>query len=161
MNATILVALIPAVAAVVGVALTYVFNKRREHEAEWRKLKLDHYKEYVAALSGIVGTRATDATHARYSDAFNALVLIAPPDVLQALYGFQRETSVGNPDWSFERHDAALAQVLRAIRRDVHPAAPDDGSIEFHLIDIPPLVVWRTRHHLDERERQEQAVADP
>ena len=52
MNPIILVASIPAAAAVA--ALSYLLNKRRERESEWQKLKLDHYKEYVLALSGVV-----------------------------------------------------------------------------------------------------------
>lgn len=140
------VAVISSIAAVIVAALTYLLAKRREREAEWRKLKLDHYKEYVAALSAIVGSRATEDLHGRYSDAFNALVLVAPGTVLQELYEFQRVTSIGNTKWTFEQHDAALAKVLRAVRRDIHPKAPDDAGIEFFLIDVPPILLWRARH---------------
>jgi hypothetical protein len=49
MDATIFVSVISATAAVAVAALSYAF-KRREREAEWRKLKLEHYKEYISVL---------------------------------------------------------------------------------------------------------------
>jgi len=33
--------------------------RRREHEADWRKLKLGQYQEFILALSGVVRERAT------------------------------------------------------------------------------------------------------
>lgn len=51
MDTTILVASISTLTALAVAALTYSFNKRSEREGQWRRLKLDHYKEYVSALS--------------------------------------------------------------------------------------------------------------
>jgi hypothetical protein len=56
-----------------AVTVTYVLTKKREQASEWRKLKLDHYREFLAALSGIVTRRATPQAHARYADALNSL----------------------------------------------------------------------------------------
>lgn len=137
MNSTILVAVISGAAALAVAALSYAFNKQRDREAEWRKLKLDHYKEYVAALSGVVGQRSTAQSQARYSDAVNSMVLIAPPAVLRALYEFQDEIRVSNQNKSPQRHDETLAALLREIRRDVHPRTPRDQGIVFRLMDAP------------------------
>lgn len=131
-------ALIAAVTAISVAALSYLFTKRREREAEWRKLKLDHYKEFVAALSGVVGERSNAATQARFSDAINAMVLVAPSAVLRALYAYHDEVRVGNKSRSQDGHDRVLKDLLREIRRDVHPSAPDDSSITFRLLDAPP-----------------------
>jgi hypothetical protein len=137
MNATILVAVISGAAALAVAALSYAFNKRREREADWRKLKLDHYKEYVTALSGVVGERSTAQSQARYSDAVNLMTLVAPPVVLEALYEFQDEIRVSNPNKSQKRHDETLAALLREIRRDVHPIPPHDDDLVFRLMDAP------------------------
>jgi hypothetical protein len=146
MDSTILVGGMSAVTAIVVAALSYAFNKRRERDAEWRKLKLDHYKEYVAALSGVVGQRSTAASQARYSDAVNFMTLVAPPVVLRALYAFQDEIKMSNPNKSMIAHDATLTSLLHAIRCDVHPKAPDDGDIVFRLVDAPqPEDIERTR----------------
>lgn len=50
----------------------YWLTRRREQENEWRKLRLEQYKEYLAALSGIADGRSTDAAQARYADAVTA-----------------------------------------------------------------------------------------
>jgi hypothetical protein len=138
MDAPILSVVIPAGTALAAAALTYVFGKLRDREAEWRKLKLDHYKEYVAALSGVIGQRATDASQTRYSDAANFMTLVAPPDVMRAFYSFQDEIGSSNQNRSKQRYDDALTALFRAVRRDVHPKTPDDTGIVFRLFDVPP-----------------------
>lgn len=138
MDAPVLVSAISAVTALAVAAATYALNKRRDREADWRKLKLEHYREYVAALSGVVGQRSTAASQARYSDAVNAMTLVAPANVLRALYGFQDEVSFSNPQPSKQRHDDALTLLLREIRRDVQPRPPADAGITFRLMDAPP-----------------------
>jgi hypothetical protein len=137
MEPTIFVAMISAAAAIAVAALSYSFNKQRERESEWRKLKLDHYKEYVSALSGVVGQRSTADSQARYSDAVNLMTLVAPPSVLRALYEFQDEIRHSNPNKSPARHDSTLTALLSEIRRDVHPGVPDDTGITFRLMDAP------------------------
>ena len=72
-------ALASAVTAILAVIVTYILTKRREHEADWRKLKFAQYQEFVLALSGIVDERATSVSQARYSDAVNSMALVAPP----------------------------------------------------------------------------------
>ncbi len=137
MNGSIVVAIISAGTAVTVAALSYAFTKRRERDADWRKFKLDHYKEYILALSGVVGQRSTAAAQTRYSDAVNFMTLVAPSAVLQALYDFQDEIRIGNQNKSEARHDETLAQLLREIRADVHPSRPDDRAIIFRLMDAP------------------------
>lgn len=131
MEATTVVATISATTALAVAALSYSFNKRREREAEWRQLKLTHYKEYVSALSDVVGQRSTPASQARYSAAANFMTLVASPVVLRTLYAFQDEIRISNPDRTAEKHDATLSALLREIRRDVHPQPPDDAGLTF------------------------------
>jgi hypothetical protein len=129
--------IVTATTAVSVAALSYVFAKRRERDAEWRKLKLDHYKEFVAALSGVVGERANATAQRRFSDAVNAMVLVAPSAVLRALYAFHDEVRTGNETRTLDGHDNALKALLREIRRDVHPSPPRDDGITFRLLDAP------------------------
>jgi hypothetical protein len=145
MNATILVAAISASAALAAAALSYLFHKRRDRETEWRKLKLEHYKEYVLALSGILDRRSTPDLQARYADAMNLMTLIAPPMVLRALYEFQDETRVSNKNKSPQRYEVVLTALLREIRRDVHPKIPADAGIDFQLILPAPCDESGTR----------------
>jgi putative exporter of polyketide antibiotics len=50
MEASLLAALISASSAIIVAGVSYYLTKRREREVEWRKLKLEHYQKYIAAL---------------------------------------------------------------------------------------------------------------
>lgn len=128
------------VAVVLTVGLTYIFTKKREHENDWRGVKLAHYTEYVKALSGIVGARGSPDAQAAYADAVNALTLIAPPTVMVALYAFQDEISYRNAAKRTDaRHDYLLGEVLRAMRRDIHPSVQQgESKLTFRFLEPPP-----------------------
>jgi hypothetical protein len=136
-NSSVLAAIISGAGAIVVAAVSYSLTKRREREAEWRRVKLDHYREYIAGLSGIVNDRATPPSQARYSDAVNALLLVAPADVLRALRRFQTEIAASNKDRSDARHDALLSDLVRAIRRDIQPKHSHDGDLTFQVLGVP------------------------
>ncbi|MBF3898327.1 hypothetical protein ACGYV8_25785 [Burkholderia pseudomallei] len=133
--------LLPIVGVVVGVLLT----KRREHDADWRKSKLEHYREYMAALSGIVeGRNIEAAAHERYADAVNALMLVASERVLKALNALLVETSSAHR--SREAHDRHLDNLLRAMRDDVQPRGGGDSDLPpFRLITVPQSINQRTQ----------------
>ena len=136
------VAVISAGAAIVISMLTYHWTKRREHETEWRHMKIEQYKEFVTALSGIVGSRSTREAQARYADAVNSLTLVASPDVMRAIYSFQDEIANlvrSGASRSDERHDKLLSDLLNAIRLDIQPNINADRQrLTFRLLDVPP-----------------------
>jgi len=139
MDAATVTTVITAGTAVVVVALTNYFAKSREHEADWRKMKLERYREYILALSGTVEERDSAETQARYSDAVNSLQLVAPPFVLLALNDFLEHTSFRNPDRSIERHDLLLSILIRSMRQDLQPRYKGkDESLTFRLLGVPP-----------------------
>jgi len=78
MSAEITTALIAASGAVVLAGASYWFTKKREREAELRKEKLEHYKDFVASLSGIVSGESTPEGQRAFSRACNKLNLVAP-----------------------------------------------------------------------------------
>jgi hypothetical protein len=126
-------------AAIAAVIATYILARRREHEADWRKLKFAQYQEFVLALSGIVNERSTPQAQARYSDAVNSMGLIAPPPVLRALRTFQAEISYANRNRSDERHDRLLDPLFRAMRADIQPRyAGDPADYQFGVLGVPP-----------------------
>jgi hypothetical protein len=131
------------------VGLTYSLTKKREREAEWRRLKLDHYREFLLALSGIVENRATRQAHARYADAHNALIMVAPGRVITKLYAFLDETSYRNRERTQERHDELFSELVSAIRCDVQPGPiGNDEPRRFRLVGLPPE--GQTPDHRDE-----------
>ena len=142
METGVLTALISGSAAIVVAAVTYAFTKRREQEAVWRDLKLKHYQEYIAALSATVGARATPEVRARYADAGNTLSLVAPPEVLRALYAFQDEISLKGPAKDHSRHDARLTDLMRVMRADAQAGLPvsEESDLNFRLFASGPPV---------------------
>jgi hypothetical protein len=138
METGIITALVSAASVVAGAGLTYYLTKRREQELEWRKLKLEHYKSFMSALSCVVGSRTNTENQSKYADAVNTLQLVAPEQVLVALYNFQREISRANASKTVISHDAALTRLLRAIRADVHPSLGREHTINFRLLDTIP-----------------------
>lgn len=142
MEVPLITALVSAVSALivagVGAGLTYVFTKRREQEIEWRKLKLEHHRTYLAALSGVVSSRATSENQIRYADAVNNLQLVAPETVVSALYRYQDAIRYNNTAASIDSHNAALTDLLKMMRADVHPSLAERGSLQFRLFDVPP-----------------------
>jgi hypothetical protein len=130
---------IPSVTAILAVVVTYLLTKRREHEADWRKLKLERYQEFILALSGVVRERATPEAQRRYADAVNSMMLVATSSVLSALKNFQAEISYVNNQRSDERHDELLDVLLRAMREDVHPGrSSTETAYSFRLLGLPP-----------------------
>lgn len=142
MDSGIFSAAISASTAVAVSLLTYVWAKRREHESEWRHLKVEQYKEFVAALSGIVQSRTTREAQARYANAVNSLTLVASADVMKAIYRFQdeiRKLVASGDSRSDERHDQLLSDLLNAVRLDIQPRINANARpLTLRLLDLPP-----------------------
>jgi hypothetical protein len=128
MDTPILVAVISASASIAVAAVTFFLTKRKEREAEWRKQKLDHYREFLDALSGTVGTDSTPEAQRRWARAANTIGLVASQRVLEALWKFQDSIARSNPNPSIEDHDRKLNQLMLAIRTDLGVTPADDPS---------------------------------
>ena len=139
MDGTVFTALVSGAVALGVVALTNFYGRKRDHEADWRKMKLEQYKEYVAALSGTVHHPYDSVVQRRYTDAVNSMGLVAPPNVLNALYGFLDETSFSNRNRTPEKYDALLSSLMRTMREDSHPESPNDSAeFIFRTLSCPP-----------------------
>jgi hypothetical protein len=132
MTAEIVTAIIAASGAVVVAGTGYWFTKWREREAELRKEKLEHYKDFAASLSGIVSGEASDDDQRAFARACNKLNLVAPQSVLRALQAFQDEARESNPSKSRERHDELMSVLFYAIRRDLG-MSPRDSETTFRV----------------------------
>ncbi len=82
MNGTIIVAIITVVGSIVAAAITSYLTKAKDREAEWRAVKLTHYKQFMTALSAIVGPKPTDEERITFADAANDISLVGSPAVL-------------------------------------------------------------------------------
>lgn len=71
-------ALIAVSGAIILAGASYWLTKKRERDAELRREKLEHYKDFVASLSGIISGEATPESQRAFSRACNKLNLVAP-----------------------------------------------------------------------------------
>lgn len=134
MDTPILVAVISAAASLAVAAITFSLTKRKERDAEWRKQKLEHYREFLDALSGVVGSDATPEGQRRWARATNTIGLVASQQVLLALRLFQDVTAKSNPNPSSEAHDRVLNKLMLAIRTDLEVTPADDpATFSFRL----------------------------
>lgn len=76
MNSSVIVEVIAGAAAVIVAALSYLFTKMKEREADWRKWKYEQYQKFLAALSANVGPKPTQENHQIFLKACNTLNLI-------------------------------------------------------------------------------------
>lgn len=116
---------ISASAAIVVPAVSFYLTKRKEQEADWRKYKFEQYREFLIALSGIVGTDATPENQRRFALASNTLNLFGSQSALEALREFWDEIKASNPSRSDVRHDALLSKLIWAMRNDLDVPTPD------------------------------------
>ena len=132
-------ATVSAISAILAVVFTSALSRRREHEADWRKMKADQYQEFILALSGVVRGRETLEAHLRYADAVNSMNIVASAQVIDALTAFQRETCYINESRSDERHDKLLEVLIQSMRNDIRPKwLSKDRALSFRLLALPP-----------------------
>jgi hypothetical protein len=130
MDTAIVVALIAAAASVFAAILTFFLTKNKEREVEWRKVRIEQYKELVAAMSDAVGTNLPAAARKRLAVAANHVGLFASPDVLRHLTRLLTAVASGNNP----NHDEILTDLMHAIRTDLAiPGAESQEGIQFRL----------------------------
>jgi len=130
---------VSAVGAIAAVIITYALTKKREHEADWRKLQFEQYRELVISLSGVVKERATPDAHRRFADAVNSMSLVGTARSLAALSDFLAETSHENTERNGLREDFLLDALLRTMRSDIHPKRSGvNPASSLRLFGLPP-----------------------
>lgn len=128
MSAEIVSALIAAISAILVAGASYLFAKKSEREAAWRKEKLDHYKAFTASLSGVITGESTSEGQVLFARACNDLNLIAPQPVIMALRAFQEAIKIGNSASDKARHDQLMSKLFYELRRDLGVSADDDPN---------------------------------
>jgi hypothetical protein len=141
MEAEIITAVVATSGAVILAGASYWFTKKQEREAELRREKLEHYKDFVASLSGIISGEATADGQRLFSRASNKLNLVAPQAVLTALQAFQQEIKISNASRSKVAHDKLMSALFYEIRKDLG-VTPDDDQETFRVglwaAGVPP-----------------------
>lgn len=129
---------VSACAAIIAVFITSYLTRRREREAEWRKLKIAQYQDLIRAISLNLEGRCTSASTALYSDAYNSTLVFAPIQVVNALQRYQDEITCTNQTPNVETQYQLCHELICAIRKDIAGRAEGVPSKRFALITIPP-----------------------
>jgi len=128
MNPAIAAAILGLIGSLGAALVTYLFTKKREREAEWRKEKLAYYMTFIESMSGTIEGDASPEGHRAFSKATNNLLLFAPQSVVEAVNAFRDEVRISNPTRTQEQHDKLLAMLLLQIRRDIGVSPPDNAA---------------------------------
>jgi hypothetical protein len=118
----------PVLGAIIVAALTWFLSRQKDREAAWRETKLRHYEEFLAVLSHTVGFGSGEQDRIRWAHACNAIHLVAPPAVIEALYAFQDTTRAPIGELDPRDHDATLTVLLIAIRSDLGLKPPTQSA---------------------------------
>ena len=119
METGIIVAVIAAVASLLGAATGYWFSLWREQAGDWRKVKFEHYREFMTALQGVTGSDATPDGRKNFARSSTAIQLVASKQVVEALHALLSAVSESNPDRLREQHDQLVSKLVREIRSDL------------------------------------------
>lgn len=105
----IVVAIIAGAASLFASALTFFLTKKKERDADWRRVRIEQYRELISAMSEVAGSNPTEAARRRLALASNHVGLFASPPVLRCLTALLDAVKV--------EHAKVLAKAL-----ECHPA---------------------------------------
>ena len=90
MDTPLYVAAISASASILVAVITFYLAKKKEREGEWRQQKIEHYRELLESLNDIVEgpLEITPEHHRRWAKSCNTIGLVAPQNVLEALWSY-------------------------------------------------------------------------
>ena len=97
MPAEIATAIIAASGAILLAGASYWFTKKRERDAELRKEKLEHYKEFAASLSGVISGEFTAEGQRAFSRGAISSTLLRPRPCFVPFRNSRRRLSSATP----------------------------------------------------------------
>jgi hypothetical protein len=101
---------------------------------------LEHYKEFVACLSGVISGESTPDAQRAFSLVCNKLNLVALQAVISALQEFQDEIRISNSAKIQEVHDKLMSKLFYTMRRDLDVTPTDKNTFQVWLwaSGVPP-----------------------
>ncbi|MHB9037652.1 MAG: hypothetical protein ACYC64_13375 [Armatimonadota bacterium] len=141
MQSSIISVLVTIITASVAV-VTFCLTKKHEIDSDWRKRKIDHYKELLSSISALaVDGLDKDEANKKFAFASNTVGLVAPQKVVTALMNFHDYVKYTNLERSAEKDDLLLRQLMLAIRKDIGMKGDDSKTFSFHLVGAAPPAV--------------------
>ena len=135
-------AIVGAIATVGTAALSFYLNERAKRKAEWQQKKFTHYSELFSAVSDLaVDSVSHYEANEKFAKSSNTITLIASQEVISHLMVFHDFIKFSNKDnFTTERHDALLKDLILAIRKDIGLSEDKDNpeTFNYHLVGSRP-----------------------
>jgi len=97
----------------------YFSSKTREHETNWRSLRIEFYKEFVLSLAALEHADATAEERLRFNRASNSLPLVASTRVLNAMIGLREELTTPVNKRRPGVEDEIRKKLIWEMRKDI------------------------------------------
>lgn len=130
MDTAVIVAIIGAAASLFTSALIFFLTKKKEREADWRRLKLARYDALLASINDLADNPRNGVSFAK---AANDVNLVASAEVLTALQSFIDYLAA--PHYSTTVQNQYFTALIYAIRKDlcITPVrGPDDLILKLY-----------------------------
>jgi hypothetical protein len=115
----LIIAIVGLVVSVITVSLTNYYIKENQLGFEKRKLKEVYYTDFIEAVSLCVVSNNSEEARDKFADSQNKLLLIGSSIVVEKSMIFQDYIESKNNDFSPEKHDELLRELLKAMREDL------------------------------------------
>jgi DNA polymerase elongation subunit (family B) len=115
MSTAIFISILGAISAILVSVIGAAFTNRNNLVLQTRKLKEDHYVNYIEALHHLAANNEDVDSKNKYVTARDKLFLIASEDVIKKMLLYE-EMGVGKIN---NLHDNYLTELVKSIRKDL------------------------------------------
>lgn len=135
MDSTIAIAVLGTLTTVSVAVVSVVVSNWKEQIAKARQRKIDLYDNLIKSMTSVM-TDGSKESQAKFANAYNTAVLVAPPDVYHALRVCFHESGS-----SVSFRSPQFKQLMLAIRRDIGIRPKDDEAVfEPHFLGLGVIV---------------------
>jgi hypothetical protein len=107
------------IVAIASAVLGYLVSNIREKQTNWRNLKIELYRTFIIAHSGMADGDATDKERFEFSRSCNSISLVASRKVLDLLNAYLREISISNRDRRVDNEINLRRKLIWEMRKDL------------------------------------------
>jgi len=135
----VVVALVGACATFIGYIITNSLDRRKAMRVREMEFRLDRYKEFLVSF-GLESGAQTPETHLRWVSAFNTVLLIGGPRLLDALRALA--TNYNDAAGTAKTQKTILEHIVLQMREDLSVENAGLEQFEFPVLSPDPTVMF-------------------
>lgn len=115
--------LVGVITAIISAALSYYYAKKKQLDADERRLKEKYYLSFIQAVSNIVVSDDLGKARDNLADAQNQLLLVGSADVVSNLMKFHdyiKPSGQKKHGFDSKEHDKLLTELIKTMRTDLY-----------------------------------------